>query len=85
MGSNSLGIRNKIKFDLIPTNNKIKENKEDKHISMSFKKDHNNNNLNNNNNQSADLINQNKSYDKISLQTNNINNRNINGYYNKKK
>ena len=84
MGSNSLGIRNKIKFDLIPTNNKIKENKEDKHISMSFKKDHNNNNLNNNNNQSADLINQNKSYDKISLQTNNINNRNINGYYNKK-
>ena len=51
---------------------------------MPFKKDHNSNLNNNNNNQSADLINQNKSYDKISLQINNINNRNINGYYNKK-
>ena len=46
---------------------------------MSFKKDHNNQLNNNNNNQSDDLINQNKSYDKISLQTNNINNINING------
>ena len=61
----------------------MKENKEYKNISMSFKKDHNNK-LNNNNNQSDDLINQNKSYDKISLQTNNINNLNINGYQNKK-
>ena len=50
---------------------------------MYFKKDHNNK-LNNNNNKSNDLINQNKSYDKISLQTNNINNSNINGYQNKK-
>ena len=84
MGSNSLGIRNKIKFDLVPNNNKMKENKEYKNISMSFKKDHNNKLNNNNNNQSDDLINQNKSYDKISLQTNNINNLNINGYQNKK-
>ena len=38
MGNNSLGIRNKIKFDLIPNNNKIKDKKDHKNISMSFKK-----------------------------------------------
>ena len=82
MGSNSLDLRNKIKIDLIPNNNKINEKKEHKNISASFKKDNNNNY---NNNKSYDLINQNKSYDKISLQNNYINNNiNINGYQNKK-
>ena len=77
-GSNSLDTRKKINVDLISNINKYKESDKKEHKNISFKKDRNNHNTMN---KPIDLISQNKSYDKISINNSSINkNVKINGY-----
>ena len=71
IGSNSLEIRKKLNVNLISNANKYKETGKNVHKNVSFKRDRNN--YNNNMNKVIDLTNQNKSYDKISIQNTNIN------------